>query len=69
MREYFLHRSFAYAKSPVGIDVMSIHKLFAYRVVSTVSTDIVIRNTVESHRVSQDSRMHCKVQMNEWPLI
>ena len=41
MRERYLHRSFAYAKSAVGIDVMSVHKLFAYRVVSTVSTDIV----------------------------
>ena len=40
----------AYAMSAVGIDVVSVHKLFAYR-------------------VSQDSRMHCKVQMNEWPLI
>ena len=27
--------------SAVGIDVVSVHKLFAYRVVSTVSTDIV----------------------------
>ena len=29
----------------------------------------VIRNTAESHMVSQHSKMHCKVQMNEWPLI
>ena len=75
MRERYLHRSFAYAKSAVGIDVVSVHKLFAYRVVSTVSTDIVsshtkyCRNTVESHTVSQDSRKHCKVQVSEWPLI
>ena len=41
MRERYLHRSFAYTKSAVGIDVVSVHKLFAYRVVSTVSTDIV----------------------------
>ena len=27
--------------SAVGIDIVSVHKLFAYRVVSTVSTDIV----------------------------
>ena len=40
-RERYLHRSFAYAKSAVGMDVVSVHKLFAYRVVSTVSTDIV----------------------------
>ena len=69
MRERYLHRCReqlfairAYAKSAVGIDVVSVHKLFAFRVVSTVSTDIVIS-------VSEDSRMHCKVQMNEWPPI
>ena len=45
MRERCLHRSFAYAKSAVGIDVVSVHKLFAYRVVSTVSTDIVSSHT------------------------
>ena len=26
-----------------------------------------MRNIAELHTVSQDSRMHCKVQMNEWP--
>ena len=41
MRERYLHRSFAYAKSAVSIDVVSVHKLLAYRVMSTVSTDIV----------------------------
>ena len=45
MRERYLHRLFAYAKSAVGIDVVSVHKLFAYRVVSTVSTDIVSSHT------------------------
>ena len=45
MRERYLHRSFAYAKSAVGIDVVSVHKLFTYRVVSTVSTDIVSSHT------------------------
>ena len=45
MRERYLHRSFAYAKSAVGTDVVSVHKLFAYRVVSTVSTDIVSSHT------------------------
>ena len=52
MRERYLHRcqeqSFAiraYAMSAVGIDVVSVHKLFAYRVVSTVSTDIVCSHT------------------------
>ena len=78
MRGCYLHRcreqSFAicaYAMSAVGIDAVRDHKLFAYRVVSTVSTDIVSSHTniAESHTVSQDSKMHCKVQMNEWPLI
>ena len=47
LRERCLHRcreqSFAiraYAMSAVGIDVVSDHKLFAYRVLSTVSTDV-----------------------------
>ena len=71
MHERCLHRcreqSFAfcaYAMSAVGIDAMSVHKLFAYRVMKTVSTDIV-----SSHTVLQDSIMHCNVQMNELPLI
>ena len=44
----YLHRcceqSFAisaYAMSAVGIDVVGVHKLFAYRVVSTVRKDVV----------------------------
>ena len=48
MRERYLHRcrvqSFAiraYAISAVGIDVVSVHKRFAYRVMSTVRIDIV----------------------------
>ena len=41
MRKRYLHRSFAYAKSAVGTDVVSIHNLFTYRVVNTVSTDIL----------------------------
>ena len=72
MHERYLHRSFAYAKNAVGIDVVSAHKLFAYRVVSTVSIDIVSSDTKFcriAYGISQDSRMHCKVQMNEWPLI
>ena len=38
---------------------------------SAVGIDVMSShtNTAESHTVSQDSRMHCKVQMNEWPLI
>ena len=52
MRERCLHRcreqSFAiraYAISAVGIDVVSVHKIFAYRVVSTLSTDILSSHT------------------------
>ena len=48
MRERYLHRSReqsfairAYAMSAVGIDVMSVHKVFAYRVMSTVCLDVV----------------------------
>ena len=48
MRERYLHiyreQSFAiraYTMSAVGIYVVSVHKLFPYRVVSTVRTDIV----------------------------
>ena len=54
MRERHLHRFCeqpfatcirAYAMSAVGIDAVSVHKLFAYRVVNTVSTDIVSSHT------------------------
>ena len=52
LREHYLHRgreqSFAiraFAMSAVGINVGSVHKLFAYRVVSTVGTDIVSSHT------------------------
>ena len=52
MRERSWHRcreqSFAiraYAMSTVDIDVLSVNKLFAYRVVSPVSTDIVRSHT------------------------
>ena len=48
MREHYLQRcreqSFAiraYVESAVGIDVVSVHKLFAYRFVSTVRIDVV----------------------------
>ena len=52
LRERYLHRcreqSFAvrtYAMSAVGIDVVSVHKLFAHMVMSTVSRDIVSSHT------------------------
>ena len=52
LRRRYLHRcreqSFAihaYAMSAVCIDVVSVHKLLAYRVMSTVSTDIVSSHT------------------------
>ena len=48
MRERYLHRcreqSFAiraYDMSAVGIDVVSVHKLIAYRVMSTFCIDVV----------------------------
>ena len=48
MPEGYLHRcpeqSFAirtYAMNAVDIDVVSVHKLFAYRVMSTVRIDVV----------------------------
>ena len=48
MREHYLHRcceqSFAvrvYAMSAVGIDVVRVRLLFAYRIVSTVCIDVV----------------------------
>ena len=73
MCERYLHRCHelsvtirAYAMSAVGIDVVSVHTLSAYRVLSAVRIDVaVIWNTAESQLVSKDSRMHCKVQMNE----
>ena len=40
MRERYLRRSFAYAKSAVGIDVVSVHRL-----VSTVSIDNMSSHT------------------------
>ena len=48
MCERYLHRCReqslairAYDMSAVGIDVVNVHKLFAYRVVSTVRIDVV----------------------------
>ena len=52
MCELYLYRcgeqSFAihvYAMSAVGIDVVKVHKLFAYEVVSTVPIDVVSSHT------------------------
>ena len=52
LRERYFHRCreqlFAIrecAMSAVDIDVLSVHKLFVYRAVSTVSTDIVSSHT------------------------
>ena len=36
---------------------------------SAVCIDVVSRHTKCCRIASQNSRMHCKVQMNEWPLI
>ena len=69
MRERYLHRcreqSFvirAYDMSAVGIDVVSVHKLFAYRFISTVRKDAVGGHIkyCRSHMVSQDSRCIAK---------
>ena len=54
--------------SAICIDVVSNHLLFAMYM-SAVGIDVVSSHTAASHTVLQDSRMHCKVQMNEWPLI
>ena len=61
MRERYLHicreQSFAiraYAMRAVGIDVVSVHKLFTYKVVSTVSTDIVSsHNRKRYHKIAE----------------
>ena len=65
MRERYLHRcheqSFAiraYTMSAVSMDVVRVHKLFAYRVVSTVSTDIVssheiLQNSIRYHKIAE----------------
>ena len=52
LRERYWHshreQSFAvraHVMSAVGIDVVSVHKLFAYRIMSTVSIDIVSSHT------------------------
>ena len=44
--------------SAVGIDVVSIHKLFAYKLMSTVRIDVLSGHMkyCRSHMVSQDSR-------------
>ena len=68
MRDGYLHRwreqSFAiraYALSAVGIDVVSVHKLFANRVVCTVSTYIVSSHTYEilQNRILYDKIAEC----------
>ena len=63
LRERYLHscreQSFAnraFAMSAVGLDVVSVHKLFAYRVMSTVSTDIVSSHTkyrIRYHKIAE----------------
>ena len=73
MRERYKHRcreqSFAicaYDMSAVGIDVISVHKLFAYRFMSTVRIDVLSGQMkyCRSHMVSEhskcmgDGRMH-----------
>ena len=77
MRERYLHRcreqSFAirtFAMSAVGIDVVSVHKLFAYKVVGTVSTDIMSSHMKFCRIAFGITRQqNSKVQMNERHLI
>ena len=77
MRERYLQscreQSFAiraYAMSTVGIDVVSVHKLFAYRVLSTVSIDIVRSHTKYCRFAYSITRQQNALQgTNEWPLI
>ena len=68
MRERYLHRcreqSFAiraYAMSAVGIDVDSVHKLFAYRVVRAVRIDVVsshMKYCIWYHKTAECIAMH-----------
>ena len=74
LREHCLHRCReqflavrAYAMSAVGINIVSVQKLFTYRVVSTVSIDIVSSHA-KYCRIAYGITS-CKVHMNERPLI
>ena len=74
MRERYLHRcrkqSFAiraYAMSAVDIDVVSVHTLFAYRVVSIASSDIVSSHTKYCRIAYGITRYQNALQgTNEW---
>ena len=74
MRERCLHRCReqssairAHAKSAVGIDVLSVYKLFAYRVVSTVSTGIMSSHTKHCRIAYGITRQQNALQgTNEW---
>ena len=59
LRERYLHRcrEQSFAIRTYAMSAVGIHVVSSHT------------NTAESHTVSQDSRMHCKVKMNEWPLI
>ena len=68
MREPYLHscheQSFAIradAISAVGINVVRVHKLFAYRALSTVGTDIVSSHTKYCRIAYGITKQHCKV--------
>ena len=76
MRDRYLHRyreqSFAiraYDMSAVGIDDVSVHKLFAYRFISTVRIDVVSGHMKywRSHMVSQDDRCMGDGRMHHAP--
>ena len=53
--------------SAVGIDVVTVHNLFAYRVVSTVSTDIVSSHAKYQRIAYGITRLQNALQgTNEW---
>ena len=75
-RERYLHKCHepssairTYATSAIGKDFVSGHKLsYTGRKRCSDRYREQFWKTVESYMVSQDSRMHCKVQMNKRPL-
>ena len=59
----------AYDMSAVGIDVVNVHKLFAYRFMSTVRIDVLNDHMkyCRSHMVSQDNRCMGDGRMHHAP--
>ena len=61
----------AYDMSASGINVISVHKLFAYRFISTVRIDVLSGHMkyCRSHMVSQDSRCMGDGRMHHVPVL